>query len=53
MNFRDRFSDLPRGWGEGDPASDTGGGAGREVPSPIPDERRLELDGAALDRVLR
>ena len=53
MNFRDRFSDLPRVWGQEDPVADTGGGAGHEIPAPFPGERPLEIDDAALDRVLR
>ena len=53
MNFRDRFSDLPRVWGQEDPTSDTSGGAGREVPARFPGERLLEIDDTALDRVLR
>ena len=53
MNFRDRFLDLPRVWGQEDPASDTGGGAGHDIPAPFPDEHLLEIDDDALDRVLR
>ena len=53
MNFRDRFLDPPRVWGQEEPDSDTGGGAGHDIPAPFPDQRLLEIDDDALDRVLR
>ncbi len=53
MKFRDRFSDMPRVWGQEDLDSDSGGGAGREVPAPILNEPPREIDGDALDRLLR
>jgi squalene-hopene/tetraprenyl-beta-curcumene cyclase len=53
MSFLDRFPDLPRVWAREDLAAEASGGVAREVPGPIPDERLLEIDDAALDRVLR